>query len=63
MYKRQEIRSFLKNIGYTRFPSVDGKEFFFSGRTSELDDLFYNENIVLIVESVSYTHLDVYKRQ
>lgn len=47
---KKEIRSFLKNIGYTRLPSVDGKEFFFSGRTSELDDLFYNENIVLIVE-------------
>lgn len=47
---KKEIRSFLKNIGYTRFPSVDGKEFTFRGRTSELDDLFYNENIVLIVE-------------
>lgn len=47
---KKEIRSFLKNIGYTRFPSVDGKEFFFNGRTGEIDDLFYNENIVLIVE-------------
>lgn len=47
---KKEIRSFLKNIGYTRLPSVEGKEFFFHGRTSELDDLFYNENVVLIVE-------------
>lgn len=46
----KEIRSLLHNIGFIKFPKVDGKEFVYDKRTSELDDMFYYENVILIME-------------
>lgn len=40
----------MKNIGFSRLPYIDGKEFQYNMRTSEMDDIFINENIILITE-------------
>jgi len=48
--QEKEIRNLLSNIGFTRFPYVDGKEFIYDGRTSELDDIFFFENIIVLAE-------------
>ena len=44
------IRSVLDNIGFTHIPGIDHKEFTFKDRKGELDDAFFFENIVLLVE-------------
>ena len=49
-HQENEIRTILKNIGFNRIPYIDGKEFIYDGRTSEMDDIFVNENIILITE-------------
>lgn len=46
----KEIRTILKNVGFTRLPYIDGKEFTFNDRISEMDDIFINENVILITE-------------
>ena len=48
--QRKEIRDLMLNIGFSRFSKIDGKNFVYDGRTSELDDLFYLENILVIME-------------
>ena len=48
--QQREIRNLFKNIGFNSIPRIDGKEFEFKGRTSEMDDIFYFENILLITE-------------
>jgi len=48
--QKKEIREILRNIGFERLNYIDGKEFKFDGRTSEIDDIFINENIILITE-------------
>jgi len=48
--QRQEIRRLLHNIGFIRAPGISGKEFVYDGRTSEIDDAFHYENILLLVE-------------
>lgn len=48
--QRKEISTILKNIGFSRLPYIDGREFIFEGRTSEMDDIFIYENIILITE-------------
>lgn len=48
--QKKEIRTIMKNIGFTRLPYIDGKEFKYDNRTSEMDDIFINENIILITE-------------
>lgn len=48
--QRSEITTILKNIGFTRLPYIDGKYFDFDGRSSEMDDIFINENVILITE-------------
>lgn len=48
--QRKEISTILKNIGFSRLPYIDGKEFIFDGRTSEMDDIFIYENVILITE-------------
>ena len=46
----REIRNLMKNIGFKRMPRIDGTEFVFKGRTSELDDIFYYENVIILSE-------------
>lgn len=48
--QKKEIRDIMKNIGFNRLSYIDGKEFKFNDRTSEMDDIFINENIILITE-------------
>jgi DGQHR domain-containing protein len=46
----KEIRNLVKNIGFARMPRIDGTEFVYESRTSELDDIFYYENIIVLAE-------------
>ena len=48
--QENEIRLILKNLGFSRLPYIDGKEFKYNERTSEMDDIFINKNIILITE-------------
>jgi DGQHR domain-containing protein len=49
-YQKTEIYNILKNIGFIRLPYIDGKHFVFDERTTEMDDIFIYENIILVVE-------------
>ena len=49
-FQEKEIRDIMKNIGFNRLPYIDGKQFIFDNRTSEMDDIFINENVILITE-------------
>lgn len=46
----KEIRALMLNMGFSRAPHIDGKEFVYDGRTSELDDIFIHENIIVLTE-------------
>lgn len=48
--QRNEITTIFKNIGFNRLSYIDGKEFVFEGRTTEMDDIFVYENVILITE-------------
>ncbi len=48
--QKKEIRTIMKNMGFSRLPYIDGKEFKYNERTSEIDDIFINQNIILIIE-------------
>lgn len=48
--QKKEIRNLLSNIGFIRVPYIDGTEFTYEGRTSEFDDIYYSENIVILTE-------------
>lgn len=48
--QEREIRTIFKNLGFTRLPNIDGKNIAYEGRSSEMDDIFIRENIVLLVE-------------
>lgn len=46
----KEIRALMSNVGFKRVPKVDGKEFVYDGRTSEMDDIFHFENVIVFSE-------------
>ncbi|GAB2973295.1 hypothetical protein GCM10027049_04160 [Mucilaginibacter puniceus] len=48
--QQKEIRDLMVNMGFKRAPKIDGIEFIYEGRTSELDDIFYYENIIILSE-------------
>jgi DGQHR domain-containing protein len=48
--QKKEIRTIMKNLGFDRLPYIDGKHFQYDGRSSEMDDIFINENVILITE-------------
>ena len=48
--QRNEISTILKNIGFQRLTYIDGKHFEYDNRKTEMDDVFINENIILITE-------------
>lgn len=48
--QRSEIRNLMKNIGFTRMPKVDAKEFVFEDRTGELDDIYFMGNVIILME-------------
>lgn len=45
-----EISTIFKNIGLTKVGGIDGKEFIYDGRRTEMDDIFCFENIIIITE-------------
>lgn len=49
-FQNREISLILKNIGFQKVQYIDGKEFVYDGRTTEMDDIFVNENIILLTE-------------
>ncbi|MDA3840220.1 MAG: DGQHR domain-containing protein [Patescibacteria group bacterium] len=48
--QKKEIRTIMKNMGFNRLSYIDGKHFIYNERRSEMDDIFINENIILITE-------------
>jgi DGQHR domain-containing protein len=51
-----EVRSLMRNIGFERAPKIGGVEFKYDGRTSELDDIFFLENIIVLAEYTVSKH-------
>lgn len=48
--QKKEIRTILANIGFHRIPGIENNHFVYEDRQSELDDVFFLENVLLIVE-------------
>ncbi len=48
--QKKEIRAIMKNMGFDRLSYIDGKHFQYDGRSSEMDDIYINENVILITE-------------
>lgn len=48
--QENEIRNIFKNLGFNRIPNIDGKEIVYNDRTSEMDDIFVCENVILLTE-------------
>lgn len=56
----KEITTLLNNIGFVNIPGIVGKEIVYDGRTTEIDDIFVYENILLVTEYTigdPWTHL------
>lgn len=49
----KDIRMTMDHIGFHRISGIDGKEIVFKERTSEFDDFFIYENMLLVVEYTS----------
>ena len=48
--QKKSISTTLTNMGFVHIPGVDGKNFVFKGRTTEMDDVFVYKNLILLVE-------------
>ena len=46
----REIRSIFLSTGFVRVPSASDKEFTYNGTTSDFDDVFLHENVIVIAE-------------
>jgi DGQHR domain-containing protein len=46
----REVRSIFSTCGFKRIPGASDKEFTFQGTTSDLDDVFVFENIIVLIE-------------
>lgn len=57
----KDIRTTMANIGFHRINGIDGNNFVYNSRESELDDIFVYENLILLAEYTSVqdvsTHL------
>lgn len=47
---KSQIRSIFKKSGFERIPEVSDKEFTFKGTTSDFDDAFVYENLIVLCE-------------
>lgn len=47
---KKEIRDILKNIGFQRIQNVDGRNFIYDSRSTEIDDIFVYQNVILLME-------------
>jgi len=48
--RKKTISTTLTNMGFTHILGVDGKNFEFKGRTTEMDDMFVYKNLIVLVE-------------
>lgn len=48
--QEREIRKIFSDLGFHRIPRVSGKDIIYKERTTELDDIFVCENLILITE-------------
>lgn len=48
--QENEIRTIFKNLGFDRIANIDGKNIVYNERSTEMDDIFICENIILITE-------------
>lgn len=56
--QKKEIQDIMKRVGFRRLSRIDGTEFVYKGRTSELDDIFICENVIILTEyTVGEPHL------
>lgn len=56
--QKKEIQDIMKRVGFRRLSHIDGTEFVYKGRTSELDDIFICENVIILTEyTVGEPHL------
>lgn len=56
--QKKEIRDIMKRIGFMRLVGVDGTEFVYKERKSEIDDIFVCENVIILTEyTVGEPHL------
>ena len=56
--QKKEIREIMKRIGFIRLSDIDGKEFVYKDRKSEIDDIFVCENIIILTEyTIGEPHL------
>lgn len=47
---KSQVRSIFRKSGFTRAPDVSDKEFTFEGTTSDFDDAFVYENLIVLCE-------------
>lgn len=47
---KKSIRALMENIGFKRVSGVENKHFEYKDRMTELDDVFYYENIIILME-------------
>ncbi len=47
---RKEVRSIFGNSGFTRVGYISDKEFTYNGATSDFDDVYTYENIIVLIE-------------
>ncbi|PKD18395.1 hypothetical protein APR41_04390 [Salegentibacter salinarum] len=47
---RKDVRAVFRNAGFTKVLSVSDKEFTFNGHTSDFDDVFVYQNVILFLE-------------
>lgn len=48
--QKKEIRDIMKRVGFTRLAGIDGVEFVYKDRKSEIDDIFVCENVIILTE-------------
>ena len=51
--QKKTVTTTLTNMGFSHISGVDGKNFVFKGRTTEMDDMFVYKNLILLVEYIS----------
>lgn len=49
----KDIRTTMENIGFHRISGIDGNNFVYKSRESELDDIFVFENLIILTEYTS----------
>lgn len=56
----KDIRTTMGNIGFHRVNGIDGNNFVYKSRESELDDVFVYENLILLAEYTSVQNVSTH---